>query len=156
MFIVVEGLPLTDLVRVTAGRGNGIRLSGGCLLTYAVPDYVDDLFVVYPLEYAVAPDQEEVEVVLEPERNNLGLTDNYIGVTTISLSFSLNIAEGTGYREPAREHPQWPLNIQVFLVRRRGSLSKGLCSVNLTSSSLDAFSLKFAVRLVVTAQHGGL
>lgn len=104
MLVIVELGALAVGVEVATGRGNLVGHLVRGLLVNAVPHHVDNLLAVHPLENPVAPNQKEVEVVLDLERNDLWLAHNYVCVAAVSRLLGFNVAEGSGDREAAGEN----------------------------------------------------
>lgn len=153
MLIIVE-LTLAALLEVTTGGRDLVWLPRGGLLSDPVPNAADDLLVVHPFEDAVAAKHEEIEVVAQFEGYDFGLANDNVHVAAVAGPFRLDIAEGLGDGQSPWKHSQWSLHIKILLVRRGGSLRKGLRPVYLTSGSLDALAFYLTVGLVIPTQHG--
>lgn len=75
--------------------GDGVERLAVDLIFDSVPDGIDALLVVEPLEDAVAADHEKVEVILQLEYLDLWLADDDILISTILGAFCLNVAKST-------------------------------------------------------------
>ena len=81
------------------------------MLFNTVPDGVNALLVIEAFKDTIAPDHEEIKVVLQFETANLGVAYNDVRVASVLLPLGLYVSEGSGDGEAAREHSQGPLNI---------------------------------------------
>jgi len=120
------------------------------LLRDALPDGVDAIAVVESLEDAVATDHDEVEVFLHLEALDIGVTHNYIRVSTVFGSLGFDVAEGLRYGEAAGENAEGTLHVQILLSWVGCSLGKCLCSINLSASSLNSDFLHLIIGLVIS------
>lgn len=69
-------------------------LSYSSLLRNSVPHTINDIFVGQTFVNAVAADEEVVEIVFKFECCDFRFTNYYVGISSVPLFFSLNIAEG--------------------------------------------------------------
>jgi len=120
------------------------------LLFDTAPDGVNTLLVVQSLKDSIASNHKEIEVILQFETANLGVTDNNVRISSIFLSLSFDVTKGFGYRQATWEDSQWPLHVEVLFVGVSRRFGKGLRAVYFTTRSLDTNTFKLAIWLVIT------
>jgi hypothetical protein len=140
MLVIVEST-FALLAAGLAGRCKFIWYSFGRLFTNTIPNAVDHLFVAELFKNTVAPDQEEVEVVLKCEHPDFWLANYNINIASILCHLSFDVPKCPRDGQPSREDSHWTLNIKIFLVWRGSSPREGLRSINLTSSIVNTLAL---------------
>jgi hypothetical protein len=96
MLIVIERFICTRFsltLVVTAGRRDRVRQPRRHLFVNPIPHAVDNLLVVETLKDTVAPNQEEVIVVLKLETQNFRLANDNVLVASVSRPLRFDVAE---------------------------------------------------------------
>lgn len=120
------------------------------LLCDAIPNNVDDFFVVHLFKNTIAAHKEKIVIVLQFERRYFWFTDYALRVSSESCSFRFYITESSRDRQSSRKDSQRSHHVQIFITRPHCSFSQSLCPVHLASSSLNSCFLQIAVRLVIS------
>jgi hypothetical protein len=91
-----------------------------------IPDLIDAVSIVQPLEDAVASDHNEVEVVLNLERLDVGVAHDNVGIAAVLRSFGLDVSKRLADTESSRKNSKRSLNIHILIF---SSSSSGLWSL---------------------------